>query len=543
MGSPSQDLTSVAARHGSADALGITAAEVSHELQSFIRRQERRRRLAPRAVAVGLTAGLVAVAFRWSLEKAEWLRSLLLYQAHQRGSIGLVGICLATAIVAGAALWMVQRWAPEAAGSGIPHLKAVLHRLRGMRWYRILPVKFASGLLAIGAGLALGREGPTVQMGGAVGQMCSRWLGVNPRERHVLIAAGAGAGLAAAFNAPLAGVLFVLEELQGDFSPGVLTASFMASITADLVTRFALGQASIFHVTDAAAPDLGSLPLFLVLGVFCGLLGVAFNRALLGSLNLFARTSRWPAGTPAMMVGATIGLIGWFLPEALGGGARLVEHSLAGDLGVAALAGLLALRFVMTMASYGCGTAGGIFAPLLVIGAQAGLLTALLGRGALAPGGQIDAFAVVGMAAMFTAVVRAPLTGIVLLLEMTANYAFMLPLLAACFAAYGVANWLGDQPIYEALLERDVLRSQDAPELEGTLMIDYTIRAGAPFDGRQIGDLGLPAGCLIVMVRHGLSAEVPRRETVLNAGDHISVVVAPEAAAAAVLLREGAHGA
>src|SRR6201999_759219 len=185
--------------------------------------------------------------------------------------------------------------------------------------------------------LALGREGPTVQMGGAVGQMLSRWLRVNPRERQGLIGAGGGGGLAGAFNAPLAGVLFVLEELQGDFAPGVLTAAFVASITADLVTRFLFGQSPQFRIAATGAPPLSSLPLFLVLGVVCGLLGVALNRSLLGGLNLFAKTSRWPRGTDDLAVGLAIGTIGWFLPEALGGGAGLVEHAFRGDVGIAAL--------------------------------------------------------------------------------------------------------------------------------------------------------------------------------------------------------------
>src|SRR5262249_17931119 len=152
---------------------------------------------------------------RITLDAADRLRNGLLRSAHALPAPW--GLVLAIAVCgtgAGAALWLVRRFAPETSGSGIPHLKAVLHRLRGMRWHRVLWVRFASGTLGIGSGLALGREGPTVQMGGALGQMVSRWLHGNARERHILIAAGGGAGLAAAFNAPLAGVIFVLEELR-----------------------------------------------------------------------------------------------------------------------------------------------------------------------------------------------------------------------------------------------------------------------------------------------------------------------------------------
>src|SRR4051812_8161461 len=385
---------------------------------------------------------------------------------------GLLLVVAVCGTAAGAALWLVRRFAPETAGSGIPHLKAVLHRLRGMRWQRVLAVKFVSGTLGIGSGLALGREGPTVQMGGALGQMVSGWLRSSARERHILIAAGAGAGLAAAFNAPLAGVIFVLEELRRDFAPGALTGAFVASVTADIVVRLMTGQSPVFHIASPPVPPLNTLPLFLILGVVAGLLGVVFNRTLLGSLRLFERTSRWPFGLPAALVGIAVALVGWFAPDALGGGGRMVQATLAGQVGLSALALLLLLRFAMTMASYGTGAAGGIFAPLLVLGAQAGLLVGLLGPHLFPSAtGYGTSFAVVGMAALFTAIVRAPLTGIVLILEMTSSYPLMLPLLAACFIAYALADMLHDRPIYEALLERDLLRGQPPPAAGGQATI------------------------------------------------------------------------
>ncbi|HEY4588013.1 MAG TPA: chloride channel protein, partial [Thermoanaerobaculia bacterium] len=191
----------------------LSSNDITREIRDFDRRQERRRRVVPRAALVGLLAGLVASVFRITLESLDRARDALFAAAHRMpqpwGLLLVIAVC---GTGAGAALWLVRRFAPETSGSGIPHLKAVLHRLRGMRWRRVLLVKFASGTLGIGAGLALGREGPTVQMGGSVGQMVSGWLRSNARERHILVAAGAGAGLAAAFNAPLAGVLFVLEE-------------------------------------------------------------------------------------------------------------------------------------------------------------------------------------------------------------------------------------------------------------------------------------------------------------------------------------------
>jgi CIC family chloride channel protein len=403
-------------------------------------------------------------------------------------------------------------------------------------------VKFLGGVAGISGGLALGREGPTIQMGGAVGQMVGQWLKVTPRERQTLIAAGAGAGLAAAFNAPLAGVIFVLEEVQRDFTPGVFTAAFIASVVADVVTRWLTGQLPVFHAGNPSTPPLTSLPAFLILGIVAGLLGVLFNRTLLGSLNLFQRLRRWPPGLTGAAVGAAVGLVAWFWPDVVGGGYRLLDQLLGGHTGALVLLAAFLTRFALTMGSYGCGAPGGIFAPLLVLGAQIGLLFAvavhrLVPVAAPEPG----AFAFVGMAAYFTAIVRAPLTGIVLIVEMTGNYALMLPLLTACFAAYASADLLGDLPIYEALLERDLLRGQDDPHLEDSLLLELTISPGAPFEGKQVRELQLPSGCILITVRRGIREHVATAELRLEAGDRVTAVVAPEAAAAVTLLREGSE--
>ncbi len=522
---------------------GLTPSDIGREIREFDRRQERRRRIVPRATLVGVLAGLVAAGFRLILEAADRARDGLFRAAHTLpGLWGLLLVLAVCGIGSGAALWLVRRFAPEASGSGIPHLKAVLHRLRGMSWRRVLLVKFASGTLGIGSGLALGREGPTVQMGGALGQMVSGWLKSSARERHILIAAGAGAGLAAAFNAPLAGVIFVLEELRRDFAPGALTGAFVASVTADVVVRLLTGQSPVFHVASPPVPPLSSLPLFLILGVVAGLLGVVFNRALLASLRLFERTSRWPFGLPAAIVGVAVGLVGWFAPEATGGGGPLVQATLGGKMGISALAVLLLLRFGLTMGSYGTGAAGGIFAPLLVIGAQAGLLVGLLGQTWFpSAAGFGTSFAVVGMAALFTAIVRAPLTGIVLILEMTSSYPLMLPLLATCFTAYALADLLHDRPIYEALLERDLLRGQK-PVVQGgpATIVEVLVEEGAPYDGRRVADLGLPPGCLLITIQRDDREEIPSRDTILRAGDRLTAVVAASAASGIELLRHGA---
>jgi CIC family chloride channel protein len=402
-------------------------------------------------------------------------------------------------------------------------------------------VKFFGGLVAIGAGLALGREGPTIQMGGAVGEMVGRWLRATPRERLTLVAAGAGAGLSAAFNAPLAGLVFVLEEVQRDFAPGTFTSSLVAGVTADIVTRWLTGQDTVFHIPVASAPPLRTMPAFAVLGLFTGLLGVAFSRALVASLELFERARGWPAGLTGVLAGAGAGLCGWFLPSAVGTGGGLLDTMLAGKLTLGALGGLFALRFFLTMLSYGSGAPGGIFAPLLVLGAQIGLMIGGLTHFVMAsvPAVPVD-FAVVGMAAYFAAIVRAPLTGIVLIVEMTGGYSLMLPLLLTCFVASATADLAGDLPIYERLLERELSRGQAQARLEGTLLLELAVQPGAPFDGKEVRELELPPGCVLVAVRAGRTERVPMPDRRISAGERLVVVVAEEAAGAIGALREGA---
>jgi CIC family chloride channel protein len=522
---------------------GPTPRMVQRELRDLMRSHEQRRRQLPRALVVGLVSGLFAVSFKWALDAGDALRAALAAFSSRNPVLGLVLFVALGATGAASSVYLVQRFAPDAAGSGIPHVKAVLHHLRELGWKSILLVKFLGGVLGIGgAGLALGREGPTIQMGSAVGQMVSGWFRCTPRERQTLIAAGAGAGLSAAFNAPLAGLVFVLEELQRDFAPAVFTVTLIASVTADVTARYLTSELPVFHIGKQPIASLTALPLALAIGIIAALVGIAFNRSLVATLDLFQRLRLPPWGRGAV-AGAIVGAIGWFLPSALAGGHALVERTLAGLLAPAALVGFFTLRFALTMASYGSGAPGGIFAPMLVLGAALGMALAEAAR-AVWPElvTHPESFAVVGMAALFTAVVRAPLTGIVLMVEMTGDYGLVLPLLVAALTSGGLADYLGDRPIYDVLLRRDMRRWQ-SPQLGEALLLDLTIAPAARFDGRALRELGLPRGCLVVSVERGPHTHVPTADFRLEAGDRMTVVVGPEAAAAVTALRDGTEGA
>lgn len=514
--------------------------EIQSEIQEEIEIRQQRRRLLPRAAVVGLIAGLVAALFRAALAGGDALRNSLITWAQRYPIWGWIFPVLFSLTGAVLSILLVRRYAPETSGSGVPHIKGVMHRLRTLDWKRILPVKFIAGVLSIGAGLALGREGPTVQMGGAVGDAVANLFKVAPRERRTMIAAGAGAGLAAAFNAPLAGVMFVLEEIQRDFHPFVFGAAFLAAAIADIVVRLLSGAYPVFSIPNYATPPITALPVFAVLGVLAGLLGVAFNKGLLKALDLFGRLKgRWVLAAGAA-VGAAVGLVGWFSPIAVGGGHALAELVLAGNLVLTAIPVFLLIRFLMTISSYATGTAGGIFSPLLALGALLGLATGQIVH-IFAP--QVvpvpAVFAIVGMAALFTAIVRAPLTGIVLIVEMTGNYQQMLPLLVGCFCAYAMAEILRDSPIYEALLERDLIRDGTHVHLKEPVVVDFNIQDGAPFAGQKVSLLRLPPGCVLIRCVENGREFVPKASTRLEAHMLITAVIAPDASGAFDQLRHG----
>ncbi len=269
------------------------------------------------------------------------------------------------------------------------------------------------------------------------------------------MAAGAGAGLAAAFNAPIAGAIFVLEELMRRFETRTAVAGLGTSAMAIVVSRLFLGDLPDFVVDPLAFTGPQKTALFFLLGLSAGFLGVVYNRALLGTLDLANRLGRWPVEVRAGIIGASVGVLAWFLPHLVGGGQEVTQRTLDANEMLALLPLVFLLRFGLACISYAARTPGGLFAPMLTLGAQLGLLFGMLCQlGFPELGIQPVAFAVVGMAAYFTAVVRAPVTGIVLVIEMTASFPMFLPMLAACFAAMLVPTMLGERPIYDSLRNR-----------------------------------------------------------------------------------------
>jgi chloride channel protein, CIC family len=430
------------------------AVDIKDEHRQFADERRGLLSLAAMALIVGAATGCVGAIFRLLLVQADQLRDTMIIWAHGYGIWGflfIVGACgVATLVAAG----MVRQFSPHAAGSGIPHVEAVLHEQIPPAPFGLVPVKFFGGLLAIGSGLALGREGPTVQIGASIAVFAARVGRQSWANTRVLLAAAAGAGLATAFNAPIAGLVFVLEELVQKFEQRIAVAALAALAAAIPVARLFLGDAPDFRVEPLNYPNVESAALYFVLGALEGLLAVAYNRTLLAAIATRDRFGQLAIELRAGLIGASVGILGWFVPQLIGGGDQITQRTLIGHESLAIVGFAFLIRFGLGAVSYAAGTPGGLFAPLLVLGAQSGLLFGAACHSAFPTLAiQPQAFALVGMAAFFTGVVRAPVTGIVLVAEMTGNLTMLLPMLGACFAAMLLTMLLRNAPIYDSLRE------------------------------------------------------------------------------------------
>ncbi|MDN8613693.1 ClC family H(+)/Cl(-) exchange transporter [Variovorax ginsengisoli] len=410
--------------------------------------------LALLSLLVGCATGLVCAVFRLLLQGADALRGEYIAWAHQEGLTGLLLVVASAAAATAFAAALVSRISPNAAGSGIPEVEAAINGGEPGRPVRTAIVKFVGGVLAIGSGLALGREGPSVQMGHSIADLIGRLFRRGRVDARVLFAAGAGAGLATAFNAPIAGAVFVLEELLRRFDTRTAAAALGASAGAIAVARVFVGVEPDFAVPAQAFPGFATVPVHVALGVIAALVAAAYTRAVMGALAIADQADGIPVAARAALVGGGVGLLGWLAPAWVGGGDALTQQALLNAGSLSAIGLIFAFRFAFGPLCYAAGTPGGLFAPMLVLGAQIGLVFGRLYGQWFPDSASPTAYAVVGLAAFFTAVVRAPLTGICLAVEMTGSVNLLLPMLAACFGAMVMMNLLGIPPIYDLLRER-----------------------------------------------------------------------------------------
>lgn len=488
-------------------------------------------------VLVGIVAGIVVLIYRIALEYAgRWLQIILEF-AHQ-SPLYIAGWFVILALMAVAVSGLVK-YESMISGSGIPQLKGEMIGRISQKWYRIIPAKFAGGFLCMLGGLALGREGPSIQIGAMAGKGISEWLDRGKTEEKFLLTCGASAGLAAAFHAPLAGVLFSMEEIHKNFSAAVLLSVTTASLAADCLCTLVLGEASVFQFEIIHELPISYYWMVVLLGVLLGVLGAFYNWFTLKAQELYNRFRHLGTTGRIMIPFMCAGVLGFTAPELLGSGHSLIEFLTNTDVALGAVLFILAGRFVFSAVSFGSGAPGGIFFPLLVLGGFIGGVFATSGVEYFGLNPMyINNFVLLAMAGYFSAIVRAPLTGIVLIFEMTGNLNHMLSLSIVSIIAYIVASLMKSRPIYESLLDRLLSKQAENGENDGVqssdehqnnirekILANFVIGHGSQPDGRRISEVEWPDNCLLVSVQRGTDELIPKGRTRLQAGDIIVIMM------------------
>jgi chloride channel protein, CIC family len=363
--------------------------------------------------------------------------------------------------------YLLYRFFPNARGSGVPQTKAALFAREGRITLRTVLGKFLCTSATLASGIPLGREGPSVQVGAGIGSVLGRMFGLSNEQVKKLIPVGAAAAIAAAFNTPLAAVVFALEEIMGDLNAPMIGGVVLASATAWMVLRVSLGNQPLFKVPQYQLVSPQEFAVYAVLGMAGGVVSAIFAKLLLGMRARFLRFPRSTVWLQPVAGGLLVGVIGWFVPQVLGVGYGFVGDALNANMAFRLMLLLLVLKLITVTTSYASGNAGGIFGPALFIGAMLGgtVGTAahhLFPAYTAAPG----AYALVGMGAVFAGVVRAPMTSVLMIFEMTQDYAVIVPLMIANLVSLFVASLLQHEPIYEALAVQDGIHLPSAKTRE-----------------------------------------------------------------------------
>lgn len=413
-------------------------------------------RIYAECALVGVLSGLVAVAYRLVIGMIEEARETSL--THLGGSPGKIALWFALVFGAcGATILMIRRM-PIIKGSGIPQVKALLMERIKFDWMRELPGKFFGGALAIGAGLSLGREGPSIQLGALIGTAVDETLGGDNDHGRFLVTAGAAAGISAAFNAPLAGVLFCIEELHRQFSPTMLTATLLASFLSNAVMWLLCGADPVFSIAITRTLPLSSYAGTVIpIGIIAGIIGSLFNTGITGTQKFFARTVHSDAGRLAIAF-AIAGAVSLIFAPITGGGNLLVHRVVVPGDSLRVLALMLAAKLTFTLFSYASGAPGGIFMPMLALGALVGAMAHVMLRRFGFADEYLANCILLGMAGFFVAVVRAPVTGAVLITEMAGSLGHFPAFILVSLVAATIAGLMGTRPIYDILLEQTLAR-------------------------------------------------------------------------------------
>jgi CIC family chloride channel protein len=406
-------------------------------------------------ILVGLLAGLTAVSFHLSIA---WLQEFLFGSSHltTQSSSSWLLIILIPALGAFIAAILLKYVVPDARGSGIPQTKIAYAVHSGHIPKKVWIGKFLVGIINIGSGSSLGREGPTVQICSGMASWIGEMFSMKRQRIKSLIPIGAAAGIAAAFNTPIAAITFTLEEIVGDLNARVLGSIVLASVTAAVVQRSILGNEPVFLVPEYTLENPLELLIYALVGIFCALTGIIFCKTLLYIRSRCIKVSSWKSVLLTTIGGLCIGIIGLQFPQIFGVGYPFVNKALSGSYTLYILSILLVLKLIATSISYGTGSCGGIFAPTLFLGAMAGGSVASVME-IVFPSiiGNSGSYALVGMGAAFASVIRAPMTSVLIIFELTQDYNVILALMIANTISFSLSKYWQPESIYGSLSHQD----------------------------------------------------------------------------------------
>jgi chloride channel protein, CIC family len=399
-------------------------------------------------IMIGILSGIAAVLFTLAIKGTTYLLFGI--------SPSAVRFLIVPTVVSFVAGFLLKRYFPEARGSGVPQIEAAYHIQDGYVSGRVAFGKFVTGVMCIGCGHSMGREGPSVQIAAGMASAIGRWFRLSPARVRSLVPIAAAAALAGAFNTPVAAVLFALEEIIGDMNAPLIGSAVVASVSAVIVERSVLGNSPVFHVPQYKLVSPAELIAYLMLGIIGGVVSLAFCKGLLRARTLFlelpARTRLLQPAAGGLMIGAIL----IFFPQVLGVGYEFVNQALNGGLLLKTMLVLCAVKLVATIISYASGNAGGIFSPTLYLGAMAGgAVGMIVHRLALFPAGDPGAYALVGMGALFAGIIRAPMTSVFMIFELTQDYQVFVPLMVSNMISFAISRQFQPVPLYRALLEQD----------------------------------------------------------------------------------------
>lgn len=476
--------------------------------------------IALRAILCGFLAGFLVVLYRqgivYATDFSRWM-----YVRIAAVPWLLIPFVLAATAIGLFVGWMIKL-EPMAGSSGIPQVEGIVLWGLRMRWAVVLPIRFVGGILCGMFGLSLGREGPSIQIGAAGSQALAHGMRRKGIEANYLMTSGAAAGLSAAFNAPLSGMMFAVEEVHKNLSPVILISATAASLSADVVSKYWFGLTPVLDFTRLSPLSLTQYVWMIPLGIVAGLVGSLMNQMLLGFQTLYNRLPTVTRPVVALIVALPFGI---FAPMVLGGGEELIDYAERATTGVLLLLGLLVAKMVFTSTSFGSGVPGGIFMPILAVGTLTGSVCGIALTYVGLPVRAIPVFAVCAMAGALAASVKAPVTSILLTVEMSGTLIHMLPVTACAFTALFVSDLLKVKPIYEALLERYMQGDRSVShDRSGNALLEFPITLGSRAAGRTIGELDWPDGAAVVDIRRGEDEVVPRQDAVLVPGDYVLVL-------------------